>query len=123
MKKIPALMEPAISIGIGHEKIMPFVSQLADETVVVRLHVQPKASKTKVVGFFDGCLKLDIHAPPVDGKANDEVLRFLAGLLARPLRDLSLKSGMLGRRKRVLIRGMTVAEVRIKIASQLVVKP
>jgi uncharacterized protein (TIGR00251 family) len=76
-----------------------------------------------VVGFFDGCLKLDIHAPPVDGKANDEVLRFLAGLLARPLRDLSLKSGMLGRRKRVLIRGMTVAEVRIKIASQLVVKP
>ena len=102
---------------------MPYLSQLADGTVLVRLHVQPKASKTRVVGFFDGCLKLAILAPPVDGKANEEVLKFLAGLLAMPLRDLSLKSGLQGRRKQILIRGMTADEVRRKFSLQLAVKP
>lgn len=102
---------------------MPYLSQLVDGTVLVRLHVQPKASRTRVVGFFDGCLKLAILAPPVDGKANEEVLKFLADLLARPLRDLALKSGLQGRRKQILIRGMTVAEVRSKVSLQLAVKP
>lgn len=102
---------------------MPYLSQLADGTVLVRLHVQPKASKTRMAGFFDGCLKLAILAPPVDGRANEEVLRFLAGLLAVPLRDLSLKAGLQGRRKQILIRGMTVDEVRRKLSLQFADNP
>lgn len=100
---------------------MPYLSQLADGTVLVRLHVQPKASKTRLLGIFDGCLKIAILAPPVDGKANEEVIKFLAGLLTLPNRNLSLKSGMQGRRKQILVKGMTVAEVRNKLSLHMVV--
>jgi uncharacterized protein (TIGR00251 family) len=95
---------------------MPYLSQLADGTVMVRLHVQPKASKTRICGFFDGCLKLAILAPPVDGKANEEVIKFLAGLLAIPGRDITLKSGAQGRRKQLLVRGLTEVEVRRRLS-------
>ena len=98
---------------------MPYLSQLADGTVLIRLHVQPKASKTRIIGLFDGCLKLTILAPPVDGKANEEVVRYLAGLLALPGRAVILKSGAQGRRKQLIIKGLTVDEVRQRLTPQL----
>src|SRR5690606_39705401 len=42
----------------------------------LRLHVQPGASRTAVQGEHDGCLKLAVAAPPVDGKANDAILKW-----------------------------------------------
>jgi len=87
---------------------------------MIRLHVQPKASKTRIVGLFDGCLKLAILAPPVDGKANEEVAKFLSGLLAVPLRDIVLKSGAQGRRKQIIIKGVSLDYVRLKLSPLLV---
>ena len=98
---------------------MPYLSQLADGTVMVRLHVQPKASKTRICGLFDGCLKLAILAPPVDGKANEEVVRFLAGLLGIPGRDITLKAGAQGRRKQLILKGLTIEEVRCRLSVYL----
>ncbi len=95
---------------------MPFLTQLADGAVLVRLHVQPKASKTRIAGLFDGCLKLAVLAPPVDGRANEEVVKFLAGLLAIPGRDITLKSGEKGRRKQFLVKGLPVEEVRRRLS-------
>lgn len=102
---------------------MPYLSQLADGTVMVRLHVQPKASKTRITGLFDGCLKLAILAPPVDGKANDEVVKFLAGLLEISGRDITLKSGAQGRRKQILVKGLPLDEVRRKLSLKLANHP
>lgn len=98
---------------------MPYLSQLEGDIVLVRLHVQPRAAKTRLLGFYDGCLKIAILAPPVDGRANEEVLKFLAGLLTLPLRNLTLKSGLQGRKKQVLVRGMTVDAVRNKLSLQI----
>lgn len=98
---------------------MPFLTQLADGAVLIRLHVQPKASKTRITGLFDGCLRLAVLAPPVDGKANEEVMKFLAGLLAIPARDITLKSGAKGRRKQFLVKGLPAEEVRRKLSFTL----
>jgi hypothetical protein len=98
---------------------MPYLLELADGTVLIRLYVQPKASKSRITGIFDGCLKLAITAPPVDGKANQEVVKFLADLLAIPSRDISLKSGAQARRKQVIIHGLTGVDVRYKIRKML----
>lgn len=98
---------------------MPFLTELADGAVLIRLHVQPKASKTRIAGLHDGCLKLAVLAPPVDGKANEEVVRFLAGLLSIPARDITLKSGTQGRRKQLHIKGMSVDEVRHRLSPVL----
>lgn len=98
---------------------MPYLSQLSDGTLLVRLHVQPKASKTRLVGLFDGCLKLAIQAPPVDGKANEEVIRFLADFFGIPGREVVLKSGTHGRRKQLILIGLAEDEVRRRVALYL----
>jgi uncharacterized protein len=98
---------------------MPYLSQLTGGSVLVRLYVQPKASKTRLIGFFDGCLKLAVMAPPVDGKANEEVVKFMASILAIPGRDVTLKAGMQGRRKQVIVKGLAEGEVRRKLLAQI----
>jgi len=91
---------------------MPFLTQRPDGSVVLRLHVQPKASKSLVVGLYDGCLKIAIAAPPVDGKANSEVEKFLATILGVPKRAVVLKSGAQSRRKQVVVTSLKEKEVR-----------
>lgn len=67
------------------------------------LWVQPGARRTEVQGVADGRLKLRLAAPPVDGKANEALQRWLADLLGLRLREVELVSGQTGRRKRVRI--------------------
>jgi uncharacterized protein (TIGR00251 family) len=78
---------------------------------VLHVYVQPKASKTRIVGLFDGCLKIAIAAPPVDGKANDEVVKFLARLLNIPGRGVVIQAGAQSRRKRVFVQTAAVDRV------------
>lgn len=67
------------------------------------LSVQPRAKKTRIVGLHDGRLKIAVKSPPVDGKANREVLKFLAGLFGLAPRDLSVKSGGQFRQKVIIV--------------------
>lgn len=83
---------------------MDWFSQ-SGERITLRLHVQPGAKKTEVAGLYGDCLKVRLAAPPVDGKANDCLLRALSGWFAVPLRQVSLKSGETSRRKVVEIDG------------------
>ncbi len=50
-----------------------------EEGVVLNVRVQPKASRSEVVGIHDGCLKVKVTSPPEGGKANREVIKLLAG--------------------------------------------
>lgn len=98
---------------------MSYLSQSADGAVLLHIYVQPKASKSKVVGLFDGCLKIAITAPPVDGKANEEVMKFLSRLLNIPGRDIVIQAGAQSRRKRVLLQTARVEEILEKIEAIL----
>ena len=69
----------------------------------LRLAVQPGAPRTLVVGVHDGCLKLRVAAPPVAGRANDEILRWLSKLLGLPRAQLRFVAGESSRRKSVAI--------------------
>ena len=71
--------------------------------------VQPRASRTRVVGEHDGMLKIQLAAPPVDGEANAALLEFLARRLGVPRRQVTLVSGDASRRKRVRVEGLGVA--------------
>ena len=72
--------------------------------------VQPRASRTRVVGEHDGLLKIQLAAPPVEGEANAALLEFLAKRLGVPRRQVSLISGDTARRKRVRVDGLGAAE-------------
>ena len=84
--------------------------------VRITVQVVPRASKTEVVGAYgDDALRLRLAAPPVDGKANRELLRFLSETLGVPARALELVSGQTGRRKVVRVAGLTPDAVREKL--------
>ena len=81
------------------------------------LLIQPRASKTEAVGEHDGRLKIRLAAPPVDGAANEELIRWLADILGIPKRNVSLISGEAGRRKRVRLMGVTAETAGGKMKS------
>ena len=75
--------------------------------LVLALHVQPGAARTEVAGVHgaegDVRLKVRLAAPPVDGKANAELLRFLAEAFGVPVRQVSLLRGATSRQKSVRV--------------------
>lgn len=98
---------------------MVYLSDLPGDKVLLCLHVQPKAAKNRIVGLHDGCLKITVTAPPVEGKANKAVVRFLAGILGVAPRDVEVSSGGQSRKKQVVVYGQDAAAIRRKIDEQL----
>ena len=72
---------------------------------VLAVHVQPKASTTECVGIHGNAIKIRVAAHPVDGAANDELIRFLARQLSIPVTSVKIISGLGARHKRVVIKG------------------
>ena len=91
---------------------MAYLSTLKDGKISIRLHVQPKASKNRIVGLHDGCLKIAVAAPPVEGKANKAVVKFLADTFGVPVRDVIVRSGAQSRRKLVVVQDLAATEIR-----------
>ena len=78
----------------------PCVSAHGERTRLA-LSVVPNARRTAIDGLHDGALRVRLAAPPVDGKANEALLRWLAGQLGVPRRGLELVRGTSARRKAV----------------------
>ncbi|MBU8899432.1 YggU family protein [Corallococcus sp. M34] len=78
--------------------------------------VQPRASRTRVVGEHDGQLKIQLAAPPVDGEANAALVEFLAKQLGVPRRQVTLTAGDASRRKRVVVQGIDAARAEAVIS-------
>jgi len=70
---------------------------------ILMLHVQPGAKTTAVQGRHGDALKIRLAAPPVDGKANAELLRFLADALQLPRSLVEIVAGQASRQKRVRV--------------------
>jgi len=84
---------------------------LVEQREGCRLQVasQPGANATNLVGLHDGAVKIRLQAPPVDGRANEELCRFLAGIFSTPVRNIIIQRGLASRRKQVLLGGVSVA--------------
>ncbi len=74
------------------------------EPATIAIQVQPNASQNKVVRFKDGVLHLRIAAPPVKGKANEELIRFLSHILGVTRNRLTIEKGIASKKKIVAIR-------------------
>ncbi|MBL9039834.1 MAG: DUF167 domain-containing protein [Archangium sp.] len=84
--------------------------------VEVLVLVQPRASRTKVLGLHDGRLKIALAAPPVDGEANDALVAFLADTLQLKRSAVTLLDGATGRRKRLRLMGTSLDVVLARVA-------
>ena len=83
-----------------------------DGAAIFRVRVQPRASRTEVAGEHAGAIKLRIVAPPVEGKANRECIRYLARLFEVPPRAIEIVSGDSSRDKIIRVQNMSAARVR-----------
>jgi hypothetical protein len=68
-------------------------------SVLISVYIQPNSSKNEICGEHDGMLKVKIASPAVDGKANKELVKFMAEYLGIKKKDISIKSGETSRRK------------------------
>ncbi len=78
-----------------------------DGRITLTLHIQPGAKKTEFSGLHGEALKIRLAAPPVDGKANEALIRFIADRLNLPKSAVNLKSGQISRHKVLEIEGAT----------------
>ena len=80
--------------------------------VELDVRVIPRAKKTSVDGERDGALLIRLAAPPVDGAANEALIRYLADLCRVPKHAVRIVAGDHGRRKRVVIDGISADSMR-----------
>lgn len=77
--------------------------------------VVPRASRSEITGEHDGTLRVRLAAAPVDGKANEELLRTLAKFFDVPLRAVEIASGQGSKSKRISITGLDRAGFEAKL--------
>jgi uncharacterized protein (TIGR00251 family) len=78
--------------------------------------VHPRARRSALTGRFGDAYKLDLAAPPVDGKANEECVRFFAGFARVPRARVRIVTGLTSRTKVVEIEGVTQSELEKRLA-------
>ncbi|MEO6874399.1 MAG: DUF167 domain-containing protein, partial [Opitutaceae bacterium] len=77
---------------------------------LLAVRATPNAPRNTLAGWVGDALKVKIHAPALEGRANDELCKFLATQLQLPRRSVTLAHGEKSRQKLIRITGLTLAE-------------
>ena len=84
-----------------------------DDVLTLTLHVQPGARRNEIVGLHGDGLKIKLAAPPLEGRANAALLKFVATTFAVPLRNVRLLQGGQSRYKVVEVAGSKIEPVSL----------
>jgi uncharacterized protein len=87
----------------------------SDGGVTIPVRIQPRARTNAVAGETGGALKISLTAPPVDGRANEACIEFLAKLLKVPRSSVTIASGHTSRNKVIRVAGATGQYVQEKL--------
>lgn len=82
-----------------------------DGRITLTLHIQPGAKMTEFAGLHGDALKIRLAAPPVDGKANEALIKFIADTLGLPKSAVTIKSGQTSRRKALEVIGGNIRQI------------
>ena len=98
----------------------PSVSCLTEtsEGVILNVRAQPRSSRAGLDGLVGDAVKVRIRSAPVDGKANKELVETLADAFGLPKSAVVFKSGETSKTKRILLRGIGVAQVMSVIGAK-----
>jgi uncharacterized protein (TIGR00251 family) len=97
--------------------MIPLNQTAKGTTFAVRVH--PRARKNAITGIMGDALKLALTAPPVEGRANQAVIEFFAGVFQIPRASVTIASGETSRNKVVRIAGLSRAAVEQRLAAAL----
>jgi uncharacterized protein (TIGR00251 family) len=79
--------------------------------VTITVRVLPRASRSEIVGEYGGALKIKLASPPVDGAANEELVKLLAKAFAVPKNSVEIVSGHTSKTKAVRIAGVSAQQI------------
>jgi uncharacterized protein len=88
---------------------------MAHSFCTLAVKVIPNAPRTEIVGLLGEAVKIKVHAPPLDGRANEALSDFLADALGIPRRAVSVLHGETSRQKILRIDGLTRGEVDARL--------
>ena len=86
-------------------------------SVTIEVRVTPRATRSEIVGFADGTLKVRISAPPVNNAANTELVKLLSKRLAVPKSAIEMIAGHTSRSKRLRIVGISEALLKARLSA------
>lgn len=89
-----------------------------DGGIVLSVYATPGASRTSWAGMYGDLIRLRVAAPPIEGRANDELRRFVAEFFGVPRRCVDILSGQAGRRKRICVREVDAAAARQRLENE-----
>jgi uncharacterized protein len=95
--------------------MVPIQDTPAGATFSIKIH--PRARKNAITGVLGDALKLSLTSPPVEGRANDACVEFLANLLNLPRSSVTIASGQNSRKKVIRILGVSADELRERLRS------
>lgn len=97
------------------QQLPPWLSQHGDD-VLLDVIVVPKSSRTRILDIYDDRLKIQLTAPPVEGKANDALVRFLADEIGISKVQVEIVGGAANKRKTVRLKQVAAQRVYMKLA-------
>lgn len=86
-----------------------------NDGTIINIRLIPRASTNKVVGILDDAVKIRLQAPPIEGKANKALIKFLSKNLKVPASHIRIISGETNRNKRVLVTDISRNSVSEKL--------
>ena len=92
-----------------------FAIKEGDYGVSFAVKVHPRAKKNAITGELGDALKLSLTTPPIEGRANEACIEFLAKLLKVPRSSVTIASGQTSRNKVIRVAGVTAAFVRERV--------
>lgn len=81
------------------------------DCVVLEVRVIPRSSKSEIAGEFNGALKVKLKSPPVDGAANEELIKLLSKRFSVPRTAIEIVSGHTSKTKRICVNGATKQQI------------
>ena len=89
-----------------------------EKTARITIRVQPNASRNEISGIRDGVLHVKIAAPPIKGRANQELVNFLSDILGVSKSRLTIERGLASKTKVIRVDGLTQDEVANQLEEQ-----
>lgn len=90
---------------------LPSYIKETKDGILLQVLVTPRAKRSTFVGFHGGVPRVSLAAPPIEGRANDELVLLMKDIFSLPRRDIELLRGDTSRRKVVLLRGISAQKV------------
>jgi len=91
------------------------IIKISNDGVILPCMIQPRSSQNKIIGLYGELLKIKLTAPPVDGKANAALIKYLSKVVDMPRGTMMITGGLTSRRKTVRFSGINIEDLIDKI--------